>query len=204
MRGAFALLGLLDDVHDAGQGVVCHPGGDHHLQNAAAVDAGGEYFVTGAHLGRHRFPGDGRGVDCGAPGLHEPVGGQPLTGLDHQHVTGHEFGRIDIELDPGAHHRRSGRNQVQQCAQPAAGPGYRIVLQRLGHGEQERQHRGLADGAIAPTIATVISVPTPSRPRRSARTVPGTKVAPPLSTAPAASTVDAVAAAPSSVTHARS
>ena len=95
LAGALALLGFLDDVDDPGQGVVVGGGGDLDLEDAAAVDGGGEDVVAGSGLDGHGLAGDGGQVERGAAGADDAVGGDPFAGADDHHVADRAGRRSD-------------------------------------------------------------------------------------------------------------
>ena len=145
LAGAFAGLLGLDDVHDLRQGIVLGGAGDFHLQRAGAVDGPGVDLRAGAGLHGHGLPGQRRSVQGGAPGEDPPIGGHPLPGPHHHPVPQYQLSRGHGDLHPGPEHRGLIRDQLQQRAQPAPGARHRVLLQGLGDGVEEGQHRRFLD-----------------------------------------------------------
>src|SRR5690606_2703467 len=75
-------LGLLDQAHDRGQGVVGAGRGRLDLQGTSGVDRPGGHLVTRADLDGDGLTGDRRGVQAAVPGSDDAVGGDALTGPD--------------------------------------------------------------------------------------------------------------------------
>ena len=141
----FAVLGLLDHVHNPGEGAV--GGGDRRLdsQQPAAVDGGRENVIAGSDVDGDRLAGDGGQVDRRGAVTDDPVGRDPLPCRDHYHVTGDQLFGVDGGGACSAHDGDPGRDQGQQGSQAAAGSCQGVALEGFGDREQERERRRFAE-----------------------------------------------------------
>ena len=147
--GAVALLrlGVLDQAHHGGQGIVVAGRGRRHRHRGADRDDAGHDLVAGGDLDRDRLARHGRGIDGGVGVVKQRIRGHPPTRGHRQPHAGTDLARGDgaartaIRVD----HRRRVGDEGEQRTQAAAGAVHRLVLESLRDGVQERQGRGLGD-----------------------------------------------------------
>ena len=141
------VLGLVDDAEDLGErGVAGLPVG-LHADQAMPVDASREHASPRALVHRHGFAGEATFVHGGDPVEDHAVPGNPLTGVNEDHIANMEGGDGNDLLLPVAQDRGFGRAELHQGADRAAGAPARIALEGAAEGEEEHQHRALRFGA---------------------------------------------------------
>ena len=142
---AFALagLGLLHQLDDARQGVVCRCLGSAHSQRTLAIEGGGEHRIAKGLFHRHGLPGDRRLVEAGAAVDDLAIGGHRLAGIDDEHIAHPQFLDRNAHLLSIAPHQGGLRRQIHEGADGVARALLGIALGGLGDGVEEHQHGGL-------------------------------------------------------------
>ncbi len=142
---SLALLCLLDQVHDPGEGAVL--GGDRRLdsQKSATVDRTGKDRVVRPDIDGDRLAGNGRQVDHRRARTHGAVGRQSLPRSQHDDIARDQLRRADDGGGVVALDRDAFGDEFQQRPQTTAGASQRPALQCLGDREQKRKRRGFTE-----------------------------------------------------------
>ena len=186
------LARVLHEFEDAAHGRGAEELGGADAQDARHVDAAGDDLRALLHVARHRFAGEGGGVELGGSIDDDAVDGNTLTGLDHDdvaylHLVGIDLRQRPIALDVrvvgrDVHHGRDGfaalahgiaLEQLADLVEQHDGRALRHM--RLGVGEEDHGER--ADGGDGHEEALVEGLAaTDVAPRLEKHVVPGDEV----------------------------
>ena len=137
------LLGLLDPVHDLGQGGGRAHLGGQHLEKAAGRDRAGEDAVSGTLVHREGLARDGGLVERSGAGSNGAVDGHPRAVLDQNGLPGlHRPGR-DLDLLAVPQHEGDVGGQCHERRQGGAGAVEGGRFEGVPEREQEGHGGGL-------------------------------------------------------------
>ena len=148
LNRGLAQLGLLHQVHDAGDGALAAPPQHLELQRSGQVETASREFAAGLDGLREGLTGEGRGVHRGAALAHQPIhrnavareNADPVTGAQAPHP--HGPGRPAIHQQQGLLGLKQGQG-LDGSAGAVAGP----LLQEAAGQHETQQHHGLVEEA---------------------------------------------------------
>ena len=143
LAGGFFLAGVFHQVQNLGDGGLLAAAGDLHPQKARLVDAAADDDVAGHHVPGHGFSGEGGGVQGGSALQHLSVQGDPLAGLDDDHVPHRHVLRVHLLNGTVLRFQVGGVGaDVHQGGDGLAGLAHGVVLEQLSHlVEEHHEHR---------------------------------------------------------------
>ncbi len=148
LNRGLAQLGLLHQVHDAGDGAFAAPPQHLKLQRSGQVETASREFAAGLGGLGEGFTGEGRGVHRGAALTHQPIHRNAVAREDANPVARaqaphpHRPGRPAIHQQQGLIGLKQGQG-LDGAAGAVAGP----LLQEAASQHETQQHHGLVEEA---------------------------------------------------------